>query len=252
MPGSSRSCWRRTFYPRCGCPTIGPAVCAAVMRRAHVVRQRTRLKNQVHAILARNLAPTPPLSRLVRQDRSALARRVSRYQRTNALACKRCCGSWTSTPTNWLWSTRNWRSSALTDPMVARLMTIPGVDAARRALHRGRGRRLLPVRRSRQVSGLRRAQPARCANPGTPHPVHGRISKAGRAHVRGVLVEAAWSASRAPGPAARVLRRIKARRGFQTAIVATARKMTVLAWHLVTKDEDYAFARPGAGHPQAP
>jgi transposase len=30
-------------------------------------------------------------------------------------------------------------------------------------------------------------------------PVHGRISKAGRAQVRGVLVEAAWSASRAPG-----------------------------------------------------
>ncbi|WP_408632667.1 IS110 family transposase [Mycobacterium saskatchewanense] len=35
-----------------------------VMRRAHVVRQRTRLKNQVHAILARNLAPTPPVSDL--------------------------------------------------------------------------------------------------------------------------------------------------------------------------------------------
>jgi hypothetical protein len=27
--------------------------------------------------------------------------------------------------------------------------------------------------------------------------------------------------------------------------LATARKMTVLAWHLVTKDQDYAFARPG-------
>jgi hypothetical protein len=27
-------------------------------------------------------------------------------------------------------------------------------------------------------------------------------------------------------------------------VVATARKMTVLAWHLVTKDQDYAFARP--------
>jgi transposase len=38
--------------------------------------------------------------------------------------------------------------------------------------------------------------------------------------------------------------RIKARRGFQTAVVATARKLTVLAWHLVTKDQDYAFARP--------
>src|SRR5215212_3869645 len=35
---------------------------------------------------------------------------------------------------------------------------------------------------------------------GNSAPVHGRISKATRTHVRGVLVEAAWSASRAPGP----------------------------------------------------
>jgi len=34
------------------------------MRRAHLVRQRTRIKNQVHAILARNLVPTPPVSDL--------------------------------------------------------------------------------------------------------------------------------------------------------------------------------------------
>lgn len=26
--------------------------------------------------------------------------------------------------------------------------------------------------------------------------------------------------------------------------MATARKMTILAWHLAIKDEDYAFARP--------
>jgi transposase len=31
-----------------------------VLRRAHIVRQRTRLKNQVHAILARNLVPRCP------------------------------------------------------------------------------------------------------------------------------------------------------------------------------------------------
>jgi hypothetical protein len=35
-----------------------------VTRRAHLVRQRTRVKNQVHAILARNLAPTPPVADL--------------------------------------------------------------------------------------------------------------------------------------------------------------------------------------------
>ena len=31
-----------------------------VMRRTHLVKQRTRVKNQVHAILARNLVPTCP------------------------------------------------------------------------------------------------------------------------------------------------------------------------------------------------
>jgi hypothetical protein len=31
---------------------------------------------------------------------------------------------------------------------------------------------------------------------------------------------------------------------MQIAVVATARKLAVLCWHLVTKGEDYAFARP--------
>jgi transposase len=35
-----------------------------VNRRAHIVRQRTGIKSQVHAILTRNLAPTPPVSDL--------------------------------------------------------------------------------------------------------------------------------------------------------------------------------------------
>jgi transposase len=33
-------------------------------RRARLVRQRTRIKNQVHALLARNPAPTPSVSDL--------------------------------------------------------------------------------------------------------------------------------------------------------------------------------------------
>jgi transposase len=38
--------------------------------------------------------------------------------------------------------------------------------------------------------------------------------------------------------------RIRRRRGVQIAIVATARKLTVLCWHLIVKQQDYAFARP--------
>jgi transposase len=31
---------------------------------------------------------------------------------------------------------------------------------------------------------------------------------------------------------------------MQIAVVATARKLAVLCWHLAIKDEDYTFARP--------
>jgi hypothetical protein len=60
-----------------------------------------------------------------------------------------------------------------------------------------------------------------------------------------MLVQAAFAALRAPGPLRALHQRIKARRGMQIAIVADARKIAVIAWHLVTKEQDYAFARPG-------
>jgi transposase len=47
--------------------------------------------------------------------------------------------------------------------------------------------------------------------------VHGRITKAGPAQARGMVVEAAFSASRAPGPLRAFYRRVKDRRGFQVA-----------------------------------
>jgi len=38
--------------------------------------------------------------------------------------------------------------------------------------------------------------------------------------------------------------RIRAKRGHQVAAVALARKLTVLCWHLLTKEQDYLWARP--------
>jgi transposase len=59
-----------------------------------------------------------------------------------------------------------------------------------------------------------------------------------------MLVEAAWVASKTPGPLRAFYERVRARRGTQIAVVATARKLTVLCWHLVVREQDYAFARP--------
>jgi hypothetical protein len=59
-----------------------------------------------------------------------------------------------------------------------------------------------------------------------------------------MLVEAAWSASKAAGPLRAFYQRVAARRGMQVAVVAAARKLTVLCWHLIIKGEDYAYAQP--------
>src|SRR5437868_6574595 len=59
-----------------------------------------------------------------------------------------------------------------------------------------------------------------------------------------MLVEAASVAAKAPGPLHAFFERVRARRGFQIAVVATARKLAVLCWHLIRNETDYAFARP--------
>ena len=62
----------------------------------------------------------------------------------------------------------------------------------------------------------------------------GHISHAGQGHVRGLLVEAALGAARVPGPLHAFYGRVAGRRGHAIAIVAVARKLAVLAWHLLT------------------
>src|SRR3954464_4158361 len=59
-----------------------------------------------------------------------------------------------------------------------------------------------------------------------------------------MLVEAAWVAVKTPGPLRAFYERVRARRGMQIAVVATARKLAVLCWHMIARGEDYAFARP--------
>src|SRR2546428_1015568 len=73
---------------------------------------------------------------------------------------------------------------------------------------------------------------------------HGHISKQGSAEARHMLCEAAWVLIRTPGPLRAFYERVRARRGAQIALVATARKPSVLFWHLLTREEEYAFERP--------
>jgi transposase len=169
-----------------------------VLRRAPIVRQRTRLKNQVHAILARNLVPRCPAADLfgikgrawlATQDlppdeqaaASALLRQLDFHGQELALI------------------DTDLGKAALGRPQVLRLMTIPGVDATVAlsiVAAVGDFTRFRTPDRLVAYFGLN----PRVRQSGGQPASHGRITKAGPAHARGMLVEAAWSAAKAPGP----------------------------------------------------
>ena len=217
-----------------------------VIRRAGLVRHRTRCKNQVHAILHRNLVPRCPASDLFgHKGRGWLAEQVLPADERAAVAGLLRALDFTGEELRLL--DAELRKVALEDDdrgqAVRRLMTIPGVDAAVALSVVAAVGEFTRFRSPEKLVAYFGLHPRVRQSGGRPA-MHGPITKAGRAHTRGMLVEAAWAASKAPGPLRGFYQRIQARRGRQIAVVATARKLVVLCWHLSVKGEDYAFARP--------
>lgn len=213
-----------------------------VLRRAHIVRQRTRLKNQVHAILHRNLVPRCPAADLFGiKGRNWLAEQdLPADERAAAAALLRQLDFHAE---ELRLIDTDLGQVALRRHDVRRLMTIPGVDATVALSIVAAVGDFARFRSPDKLVAYFGLNPRVRQSGGQPAS-HGRITKAGRAHARGMLVEAAWSAARAPGPVRAFYQRVRARRGMQVAVVATARKLTALCWHLMAKGEDYAFAQP--------
>ncbi|WP_197486440.1 IS110 family transposase [Sphingobium sp. EP60837] len=213
-----------------------------VARRFQIARHRTRIKNEVHSVLHAHLIPRCPHADLfsgvgrawlLRQpvpddERGAIERHIRELDRlTEDLAAidKEIAGD------------------ALDDSAIARLLTITGVNltvAAGIVAAIGDISRFLSPQKLVSYFGLN----PRVHQSGLGAAHHGRISKVGRSHARAMLVEAAWAAAKTPGPLHAFFGRIRAKRGHQVAAVAFARKLTVLCWHLLTKQTDYRWARP--------
>ncbi len=213
-----------------------------VTRRNQVVRQRSRLKNIIQSILHSHLIPACPHQDLCGPTgRAWLASQV--VPEDERLAIERHLREFDRLGEDLKVIERDLARSALADDGVKRLMTIPGIDMvvalAMTAAIGTIGRFEKP---EKLVSYLGLNPSVRQSGPGPAY--HGRITKQGRGHARGMLVEAAWAAVRAPGPLRAFFLRVRARRGQHVAAVATARKLAVLIWHLLTKNESYVWSRP--------
>jgi transposase len=231
------------FLPSCWLPDDDThALRRQVARRAQIVRQRTRLKNGVHAILHRNLVPRCPAADLFgKKGRGWLAEQELPTDERQAVEALLRQLDFAGEELRLI--DRELGQIGLRREEAARLMTVPGIDvtvALSIVAAVGDFSRFSSPKKLVSYLGLN----PRVRQSGGQPASHGRITKQGRAHARGMLVEAAWAASKTPGPLRAFYERIRARRGKQIATVATARKLTELCWHLVTNDEDYALARP--------
>jgi transposase len=70
---------------------------------------------------------------------------------------------------------------------------------------------------------------------------HGPITKQGRSSARWLAVEAAQSLSQMSTPLAATYHRVKRKRGHNVAVIALARKLVVLVWYLLRKQEPYRY-----------
>jgi len=211
-------------------------------RRERLVRSRTRAKNAVHAALQRNLKGRPPMSDVFgREGRTWLARlELPVHERQIVESCLREV-DFLSQEIAALES--ELAKLALTSEQVKRLMSVPGVSLVSAATFVAVVGDIGRFPSPKKLVGYVGLDP-KVRQSGEQAARHGRISKQGSSAARHMLCEAAWIAVRTPGPLRAFYERLRARRGAQIALVATGRKLCVLFWHLLTREQDYAFGRP--------
>ncbi|MGC8724922.1 MAG: IS110 family transposase [Acidobacteriota bacterium] len=206
-----------------------------VRQRLFLVRLRTVLKNRLHALLDRHHVAIPAVSdlfgkrglgylaklQLPEGAQAQLDQDLRLLQMLNAEVKE---------------SEAVLRRSLKGDRRVELLETVPGIGAitaAVVALEIDEVKRFPDARKLAAYAGL---VPSVHASGGTVH--HGRLMKQSNKWLRWALVEAAWVAVR-NDPYFRTTYGRHARKGAQTAIIATARRLLEVVWHILSEDRPY-------------
>ena len=166
-------------------------------RRAALVRQRTRAKNELHAVLARNLKGRPPMSDVFgvggRQWLEGLA--LPADERETVAGCLRQV-DFLDREVEAL--ERGLARTALDSAEIKRLMSVPGVNLVSAATFVATVGDVARFKTPRKLVSYVGLDP-RVRQSGEAPARHGRISKQGSPAARHMLCEAAWIASERRG-----------------------------------------------------
>jgi transposase len=207
-----------------------------VRQRLFLVRLRTMLKNRIHALLARHHVALPAVSDLFgkrgRQYLSGvlLPAGAQELLTQDLRLLEQLSGE--------IGQTEQALQHALRgDRRLARLQTIPGLGrllAAVVALEIDTIGRFARPAKLVAYAGL---APATYASGGRI--AHGRLLKQSNKWLRWALVEAAWVAVRCDPYFRTHFARHRHHKGPQTAIIAVARRLAEVIWHVLREDRPY-------------
>lgn len=212
----------------------------ATTERAALVADRTRIKNRIHSILHQRLIPLPDGDLFSNKNLAWLAslpldprdrESLERQLRLLALVQQELAQL-----------EDELAQQAHADPQTKLLMTLPGVDfTVAQAILAALGDidRFPSADQAAAYLGL-----VPSTRQSADHCYHGPITKQGRSHSRWLLVQAAQHIDRHPGPLGVFFRRIARKKNRNVAVVATAHKLVLIAWHMLRNNEPYRYANP--------
>jgi transposase len=210
-------------------------------RRGALVHDRTRIKNRIHGVLQQRLLPVPAgLDLFSAKGQAWLATRELDPAGRAAIASELRLLAALEQELAGLATTL--AQTGAPDPRLTLLLTLPGVDVAvAQTLLAALGdvTRFRDGAHAASYLGLvpsTRQSASAC--------YHGPITKQGARQARWLLVQAAQHLGTHPGPLGHFFRRLARTKNRNVAVVATARKLVVLAWHLLTTGQPYRYAVP--------
>jgi len=208
-------------------------------RRATLIGQRTMMRNRIHSVLAMRLIDEPKglfkpeglewlaevelddqARMLIDSDLRQLAFLQTEIDAVDAELARRGHAS----------------------DAVKLLMTLPGVDvttAEAMAAAWGDVGRFPDGDHAASYLGL-----VPSTKQSAEHCYHGPITKRGNSQARWMLIEAAQHLDTHPGPLGHFFRRLAKKKNRNVAVVAAARKLAVIGWHMLTTNEPYRYAIP--------
>ncbi len=209
-------------------------------RRSVLVAERTRLKNRLHSVLHQLLLPCPVVDLFSRAGLAWLT--TVELPAAERAAVDADCRLLAAVEQELTALEQSQVVDAAADPRVRLLLTLPGIDVAvATALLAAIGevRRFPTAARLAAYLGL-----VPSVHQSAQHCYTGPITKQGASHVRWLLVQAAQHLDRHPGPLGAFVRKLQRRKNRSIAIVAAARKLVTLAWHVLCSGEPYRYAVP--------